>query len=339
MSMSRHWDFAKQFVETEWIIYLGHDDGVLPHLTQLLTRLLLKHPSNDVFVFRRALYFWPGVEEIYGKTGWKCNGSFSVRRYFAPIRLWSVILGRGSYADLPMVYANCIVRVSMLESLLEDGKAFRDPSPDVFSSVLLSSRVGSYIYCDVPTFWVGSSPSSNGIAVSQQVKGGSAVAEELIGISESFWLENARDGIFPGQTARRLPVESLGNVSALLSAIENMDISSWWLPLPVVRRILLARLGFSYVPGSSELPRGGLFVETSEFISRFLSMLRPLFFKAKNLLGRFNFHRVDSFKYSNLVGQDVLGSSEGLLEAGLLVQQELGNRLDSFLKTNNRHVR
>lgn len=104
MSMSRHWDFVRQFVESEWIIYLGHDDGVLPYLTQLLTKLLLRHPSNDVFVFRRALYFWPGVEEIYGKTGWKCNGSFSAKRYFAPIRLWSVILGRGSYADLPNVY-------------------------------------------------------------------------------------------------------------------------------------------------------------------------------------------------------------------------------------------
>lgn len=336
MSMSRHWDFVRQFVESEWIIYLGHDDGVLPYLTQLLTKLLLRHPSNDVFVFRRALYFWPGVEEFYGKTGWKCNGSFSAKRHFAPIRLWSVILGRGSYADLPMVYANCIVRVSLLESLLEDGKAFRDPAPDVSSAVLLSSRVGSYVYCDVPTFWVGSSPTSNGIAVSQQDEGGAA-PEEFVGIAGSFWLESARDGLFLGQTARRLPRGFLGSDSALLSAIENMGITSWWLPLPVVRRILLARLGFRYVPGTSELTSGGLFVETYEFLSRFFSILRPLFSKAKNLLGKFNVYRADSFKYSNLVGRDVLGSSEALLEAGLLVEQELGCLLDSFLKTSDRH--
>lgn len=242
MSMPSHWEFLLSNLRGEWIVFIGHDDALIPNLTTHLSQIERQFPGVDSISFRRALFFWPGVEGLYGDKFWKYSGSFTAKRFSPKRRLLSVLFGAGSYADLPMVYSNCLVKKSLVDSIQRGGRFFNDVAPDVYSSVAISLASRFSVYCDVPAFWVGTSPSSTGLSLSNSTQSNSAVATSRQRERASEFLrECAADGFEPGPSVRKIGYENLSSPLLLLSAIENLGAAPRWLRNGTVKSLCFQR--------------------------------------------------------------------------------------------------
>ncbi len=64
MSMPEHWEFVMDYVDGEYIMFLGDDDGVCPNFLTLMDQVIDKTGTNLV-KFKGALYYhsdWPNEE-------------------------------------------------------------------------------------------------------------------------------------------------------------------------------------------------------------------------------------------------------------------------------------
>jgi hypothetical protein len=141
-----------------------------------------------------------------------------------------------------MIYSNCLVKSSLVNSSRRDGRFFFDTSPDVYSSVALSLNSRQAVYCDVPAFWVGSSPTSNGLSVWKAGRPDvSPPSVDQKDRADRFSLECERDGYRVGPSIRNFGLSELTAGLLLLSAIENLERRPWWLRGSWVRSICLQR--------------------------------------------------------------------------------------------------
>lgn len=240
MSMSAHWEFLLSQLRGEWIVFIGHDDAVIPNLSSNLKQIESSFVGVDAILFRRAMYFWPGVEDVYKKTGWRFAAIFSAKVIRPKWRLLNIAIGKGSYEELPMVYSNSLVHRSVIERVKRSGDFFCDLAPDVYSSVAVSLSARKAVYCAVPSFWVGCSPSSNGLSMSKfdstQLPSASPDQEKR---ATDFLKESASDGYSLGRSVRSISPGQLTQPLLVLSALENCARRPWWTRGALMRRLLL----------------------------------------------------------------------------------------------------
>lgn len=174
LAMVDHFEWVLDQARGEWMTIIGDDDGLMPFFFGFTNSLLDILPEEfDAMVGPRALYFWPGLDDLYGTRAVDLHLSDLVREVEPSRTLRELAHGRESYFDAAQFYTGTVFRRSLVQRLrhaTRSGRVFHSVSPDAASvaSILLEScRV---LRLGMPLAWVGSSPKSNGAQSALQVE-------------------------------------------------------------------------------------------------------------------------------------------------------------------------
>jgi hypothetical protein len=171
LPMGAHYEWCIEHMTGDWGTILGADDGLLPWATELARGLIKAHPSVDALMFRRAYFFWPGVEDVYGNSVMSFSADAQVREVMGHHQLSRALDGRLQHYDLPQLYTNNFVRLEVVRSIRErQGRFYLEPTPDVYSGVAVSLAASRLLRCETPAFWTGTSAASTGLSISKYAR-------------------------------------------------------------------------------------------------------------------------------------------------------------------------
>ena len=165
LTQAKNYEYLLNFANGEWISILGDDDGVLPNFFQTSDKLIKSHPNFEIFKYKRAIYYWEDVSDLYGdrvvfyedlKRREKVKNS--------RLNLIFSLYNLKSAQDLPMIYTSGIVKKSLVQKIKKKSKNFFFHSvvPDYYSMIALVMESQQYIFSETPIFWVGVSKKSTG---------------------------------------------------------------------------------------------------------------------------------------------------------------------------------
>lgn len=168
LSMPKHFEWCIHQAQGEWITILGDDDGVMPYFFKEFEQLIARWQSHrvDAYCFRRACYFWPGCEAVYGNNVLTYTASVEERVWPSLSTLISTLAGTNVFYDLPQLYTNNIVRRKLIDQIrsCSGGEFIHELNPDVYSGVAIALLAKRVIRVELPFFWTGSSPKSVGLS-------------------------------------------------------------------------------------------------------------------------------------------------------------------------------
>lgn len=166
LSMSKHFEFILAHASGEWITVLGDDDALMPYFFVEADKLLKKHYKSKLFSSERAYYFWNGCQELYGNTVIAYKGFRGSNRHSSKASIILALLGLKSYMDLPQLYTTGLFHKSIVQKIknISGGIFYHSIIPDAYSCVAGLLVTDQFTHSNLPLFWVGSSPKSNGFS-------------------------------------------------------------------------------------------------------------------------------------------------------------------------------
>jgi glycosyltransferase involved in cell wall biosynthesis len=213
LSMTLHYEWCLKQARGEWITILGDDDGLMPYFFDEITPLIEKcsRMNVDAILSRRAYFFWPGCEEVYGDGVIYYEAERKQRLVSSVGNMALLFLGLKDYADLPHIYTNGIVRRALIDKIrvLSESRFYRELNPDVYSGVAVSAATARFLRTEVPLFWTGTSPKS--VGYSNHLRNRRAFncqqdsKQSSLTRSDEFFLMAERDGVcVAGEVGQRL---------------------------------------------------------------------------------------------------------------------------------------
>jgi glycosyltransferase involved in cell wall biosynthesis len=170
LSMAEHWEWALSRSKGTWGMFLGQDDALQGYFFEhadSLTDAAVKR-SLRIITARRSYIFWPG-----------CEADFPQRfQYFALNTTYerrtdldcfsSLFLGK-KYHELPQMYTNSLFHMSLIEEArrLQEGRVFTCHPQDANLAAIAILLEKAYLRSEIPLGWVGTSPSSAGLAMAK----------------------------------------------------------------------------------------------------------------------------------------------------------------------------
>ena len=160
LSMNDNWERALAAARGEWIMFLGDDDGLMPHAFRELDRLVAAHDVEAVH-WQYAVYTWPCMT-IPGEANRLQILHARDTRMVRWDRAIAAMLAHGA-TPVPMIYHG-LIRRTLVEKAWRTGRVFEGLSPDYFSGVLFAALAGRFLDTQVPMSLAGLSGRSNGVA-------------------------------------------------------------------------------------------------------------------------------------------------------------------------------
>jgi glycosyltransferase involved in cell wall biosynthesis len=182
LMMNEHFEFILKKAKGEWITVIGDDDGLMPYFFDLAHRLVAKWGKTYEIIFSpRAYFFWPGVENIYGKSGvdYKCTTNMSIES--SRLSLQALMFGGESYFNFPQFYSGTLFSKKKLEEIWsshKDGNLFHSIIVDANSVALILLNNKRYLKIGTPLVWVGASPKSLGAQAAASLSGNYNIEEK-----------------------------------------------------------------------------------------------------------------------------------------------------------------
>lgn len=162
LSMTDHWEFAIGHVETDYLTFLGDDDGLLPYAVALARHLLQEEP--DALAWRKVEYCWPDhiLDEYRNYIAIPLTNETVVYQSMATLK--GVVNFRRAYNVAPCLYNSLVHRrvVDRVRCSSSRQRYFDASSPDVFSSIANAAYSKRFLYCSRPLTVNGASAASNG---------------------------------------------------------------------------------------------------------------------------------------------------------------------------------
>ncbi len=175
LPIAEHWEFAIAKSKGDWVTVVGSDDGLMPYYFTLAEILTQKAQENGINIIgsTRAYYFWDGCQHIYGDTSYSytATNSYSYKSCHESL-LKTLFCKNHQYFSLPHIYTSSIIHKSALQKIRkrQQLKLITAIAPDASLAANLLLTQKQYIHSHIPLGIVGSSPSSNGVKTTQQVK-------------------------------------------------------------------------------------------------------------------------------------------------------------------------
>jgi hypothetical protein len=163
LSMSHHWEFALEHVQTAWVTMLGDDDGLLPGALQQAARIVGATGTRAIRS-NGCSYSWPGLTSSpFGRLRVSVWNGY--KRLDSKRALQDVLNGRLHYTNLPVLYNGGFVDCSLIsEAKHKTGRFYHSMIPDVYSGIVFALLTESYIYSQQPLAVNGASHHSGGTA-------------------------------------------------------------------------------------------------------------------------------------------------------------------------------
>jgi glycosyltransferase involved in cell wall biosynthesis len=259
-SMTANFEYGLGAMIGEWLIILGDDDCALPGLFTRIDKLL-DNPKLKKFhaiSFRRAVYFWPGCETMWGTIALSYYESNKIEVKKSLPTLVSGIFGLKYYYDLPELYTNKVIHSEVIQNAkkLSSGIFYHGIAPDSYSGVAISLLIKDFLYVDKPAFLTGTSPKSNGLNNLSMNAQEEQKAWE--GINRNFYQQSISDG-FDGTKGVSLELWDLADDGPLfiLYALEKIPFylktsNLNRIFLRIIQYVVYARLSMKLVSPLSE---------------------------------------------------------------------------------------
>lgn len=167
VGMAAHYEFCLNHVTGEWVTILGQDDGLMPHFSTAFSSLVKDFPSARAFSFKRAYFYWPGCDSLYGKRGVQVTIGPQKRWVSGERKIQECLEGRAQHFDLPQLYTNGMIKHSTVKQIRSKsgGRFYHEMTPDVYSGFAIALAAHEYVDVSFPLFWTGTSASSLGFVL------------------------------------------------------------------------------------------------------------------------------------------------------------------------------
>ena len=161
IGMSENWEFALSHVTGDFVMYLGDDDGLLPHACSDIATILVTS-SKKAVIWSKPNYNWPS--NLVSPNEINVKICYDLVEMQSRLLLREVADGRTSYGRLPVLYAGFVSMGTIVAIKNKTGKFFHSITPDVYSGIVLADALPNYLYSFRPFSINGGSGHSNGIA-------------------------------------------------------------------------------------------------------------------------------------------------------------------------------
>ena len=224
LGMARHYEWCLNHLQGEWVTIMGQDDGLMFDFSQKVTELFRRYPDASAFSFRRAYFFWPGCESVYGDRGLIVRASPTERLVDGNQAILRAMKGLLEHHEFPQIYTNGLVKREIVEEIKQKSeyRFYHDMTPDVYSGFVIAKHLESYVSVDYPAFWTGTSPASTGLALALDGKRLSNSKAESIRdqhlesarqdglgtssiVGQELWLRGASSAIFAVNALQMCP--------------------------------------------------------------------------------------------------------------------------------------
>lgn len=172
LNMVEHWDWLALRATGLWQMFLGQDDALTPFFHGEAERLthLAEQMRIRAVCSRRAFLVWEGLEESYGpdRVDFAMKDRINSRSSVFDAAL--ATLNIRSYHHLCQAYTSSLVHRSLLQEIRrrQAGRLFATHPQDASLAAAVVFHEPRYLYSHTPLAWVGTSPSSAGLAVLEQ---------------------------------------------------------------------------------------------------------------------------------------------------------------------------
>lgn len=160
IGMSENWEHGLSLVTGDYVMFLGDDDGLLPHACRDVAALIVKTGTKAV-IWRKPDYTWPCVKWLPNALQIQVN--FGLVEMRGDIILKLVAAGRSGYGRLPVIYSGFVSTGTITQIKKESGRFFQSVTPDIYSGIVLAYKLDSYLYSMRPFSINGGSRHSNGL--------------------------------------------------------------------------------------------------------------------------------------------------------------------------------
>ena len=169
LSMTEHWEFALSHANGEWQMFLGQDDALQSYFFKLANHLtyLADKKNINLISSERAYFFWPGTVFRDLSVSYIAYNKITVKNCkFETIK---TLLGLKSYFDLPHMYTTSIFNKKVINEAkkIQNGILFVTHPQDANLAAIGCSLEKYYINSKIPLSWVGTSPKSAGMAITE----------------------------------------------------------------------------------------------------------------------------------------------------------------------------
>jgi glycosyltransferase involved in cell wall biosynthesis len=165
LSMSANWEFALSQVKSDYVMFLGDDDGVLPGAVSALMTLVADHESVDAVTWPSVEYGWPSCQNNNLRNTMVIPLSEGIERRRTADMLSDVINFRRPYSELPFLYKG-LIKTEVVNKLraASGGTVFQSMIPDIYFGISSCAVIDTYLYSFRPYTVNGASNHSNGTA-------------------------------------------------------------------------------------------------------------------------------------------------------------------------------
>ena len=161
LSMSDNWEFALSHVTGDWLTIIGDDDGLLPNVFDDVNQII---DSTGTEAIRSAtcVFRWPELIGDPDSGRLTIPTKKGIEIINSKHRLKEVMLGKIDYTALPMLYNGGFVSMDAIRRGTKNDKFYRSCIPDIYSGVLFSHILDSFVYSYSPLAINGASAHSTG---------------------------------------------------------------------------------------------------------------------------------------------------------------------------------
>ncbi len=175
LSMKDHYEFILNNFDSEWVTFIGDDDGMLNFTVSYFYKLLSIYDVK-VIKFDSLKYFWPEVQNnLINRI--KVNLNLTKADVYIPKNkknkinfektytvLKQLTNGFRRYNTLPMLYQGGFVHKDVIDKCKINNKFFHGPVPDLFSAFAISYNISDYLHIKIPLIIEGISINSIGMS-------------------------------------------------------------------------------------------------------------------------------------------------------------------------------
>jgi len=169
LSMTEHWEFAISHAIGEWQMFLGQDDALQSYFFKLANHLtdLADEKNIKLISSERAYFFWPGIIYKNLSVSYIAYNKISVK--CCKFETIKTLLGLKSYFDLPHMYTTSIFNKKVINEVkkIQNGNLLVTHPQDANLAAIGCSLEKYYINSKIPLSWVGTSPKSAGMAITE----------------------------------------------------------------------------------------------------------------------------------------------------------------------------
>ena len=167
LSMSKHWEFAAQYIDCEnsVICYLGDDDIVASNALNIISELFSKHNEAQSIKSTPNYYWTTDCDHL--NAGWlsqpPIDGTYKIIQTDVIIK--KIAANKEHYTAAPSLYRG-FVKSDLFQKVKLRGPLFNIASPDIYSNIGLACTASQYISLEYPLTLGVASPKSNGLQAS-----------------------------------------------------------------------------------------------------------------------------------------------------------------------------